>query len=69
MLKVVTGHMIEGNTHTKAIDSVHGEASSYDPISYVPQRHISKVLTVSMLEKRHQHDSNMDVPEACITAP
>ena len=67
--KVVAGLMIVGNIHTEPIDSVYGEALSLDPTSYLPQRDRAKVLLVLMTEGRRQNESNMDVPEARITAP
>ena len=48
---------------------MYGEASSLDPTAYLPQRDRSKVLLVLMAEQKHQNESNMDVPEARITAP
>jgi hypothetical protein len=67
--KVVAGNMIVGNIRTEPLDSVHGEASSLDPTAYLPQRDKAKVLLVLMAEQKRQNESNMDVPEARITAP
>ena len=61
--------MIVGNIRTEPLDSVHGEASSLDPTAYLPQRDKAKVLLVLMAEQKRQNESNMDVPEARITAP
>ena len=61
--------MIVGNVHTEPIISVHGEVSSLGPIAYLSQRDRSKIMLVLMAEQKHQNESNMDVPEACIPAP
>ena len=61
--------MIVRNIRIEPIYSVHREASSFDPTTYLPQKDRSKVLAVLMSEERHQNESNMEVPEARITAP
>ena len=67
--KVVAGHMIVEHIHTEPIDRVHGEGSSLDPTTYLPQRDRSNMLVVLMSEERRQHKSKLDKPEARITAP
>ena len=67
--KVVAGHMIVGNMCTEPLNSVHDKVLSLDPTAYLPQSDRSKVMLVLMTEQKRQHKSNMDVPEARITAP